>query len=132
MATMTMMLAVAAGGAIGAMLRYSISLVVGAGIFGISGPLATLVVNGAGSALMGCLTGGVAAGIVLPEAWRGFLAVGVLGALTTFSSFAMDAGQLLQTKGAMMAGVYVLVSVVLSLSAFGAMFLAFRNSGIWQ
>ena len=132
MTTITMMTAVAAGGAIGAMLRYSISLVIGAGIFGVSGPMATLVVNIAGSALMGCLAGSVAAGVVLPEAWRGFLAVGVLGALTTFSSFAMDAGYLWQTKGVLMTSAYVMVSVVLSLTAFGAMFFAVRHSGIWQ
>lgn len=127
-----MMAAVAVGGAIVAVLRYNISLVTGNAIFGVSGPLATLIVNGAGSALVGCLAGSVASGMVLPEAWRGFLAVGVLGALTTFSSFALDAGQLWQTKGAIMTGAYVVVSVVLSLSAFGAMFLAFRHSGIWQ
>ena len=36
------------------------------------------------------------AGMVLPEAWRGVFAVCLLGALTTFSSFALDAGQLWQ------------------------------------
>ena len=56
-------------------------------LFGIAGPLATLLVNIVGSGLMGCLTGAIAAGMVLPEAWRGFFAVGLLGALTTFSSF---------------------------------------------
>jgi CrcB protein len=132
MATMTMIAVVAAGGAIGAVLRYSISLLTGASIFGVSGPFATLVVNGAGSAFMGCLAGSVAAGMVLPEAWRGFLAIGVLGALTTFSSFALDAGQLWQTKGAMMAGAYVVISVVLSLAAFGVMFMAVQRGGIWQ
>ena len=132
MATMMMMAAVATGGAIGAIMRYSVSLVIGAGIFGVSGPLATFVVNIAGSALMGCLAGGIAAGMVLPEAWRGFLAIGMIGALTTFSSFALDAGQLWQTKGFMMAGAYVLASVVLSLAAFGVAFIAVRQSGIWQ
>lgn len=132
MATMTMVVAVAVGGAIGAVLRYSISLVIGVGIFGVSGPLATLVVNSVGSFLMGCLAGGVAAGMGLPEAWRGFLAVGILGALTTFSSFVLDAGQLWQTKGAMIAGAYVIASIVLSLAAFGISFMVVRHSGIWQ
>ena len=132
MAIMKMMLAMVAGGAIGAMLRYSVSLVTEASIFGISGPLATLVVIRAGSDLMGCLAGCVAAGVVLLEALRGFLAVGVLGALTTFSSFALDAGQLLQTKWVMMAGAYVVISVFLSLGTFGTIFLFVRHSGIWQ
>ena len=132
MTTMTMMAVVAVGGAIGAVLRYSISLLIGAGIFGVSGPMASLVVNVAGSALMGCLAGSVASGLLVPEVWRGFLAVGVLGALTTFSSFAMDAGHLWQTKGAMMTGAYVMASVVMSLMSFAAMYMAARHSGIWQ
>ena len=94
MATVTMMAAVAVGGAIVAELRYSFSPATRAGIFCVSGPLATLVVNDAGSTLMGCLAGSVVAGMVLPEAWRGFLAFEVLGALITSSSFTLDAGQL--------------------------------------
>ena len=94
MANATMIAAVAAGGAIGAVLRYGVSLGVAAGLFGIAGPLATLLVNIAGSGLMGCLAGAIASGMVLPETWRGFFTIGLLGALTTFSSFALDAGQL--------------------------------------
>ena len=132
MASVTMIAAVAAGGAIGAVLRYWVSLSFGAGPFGIAGPLATLLVNIAGSGLMGCLAGGIATGIVLPEAWRGFFAVGLLGALTTFSSFALDAGQLWLKQGMVMAGAYVMASVLLSLLAFGAGFWAIKHSGIWQ
>ena len=132
MASATMIAAVAAGGAIGAVLRYVVSLSFGVGMFGIAGPLATLLVNIAGSGLMGCLTGVVAAGMVLPEAWRGFFAIGLLGALTTFSSFALDAGQLWQKQGMVMAGAYVMASVLLSLLAFGAGFWAVRHSGILQ
>ena len=132
MATATMIAAVAAGGAIGAVLRYGVSLVVGAGLYGVGGALATLLVNIAGSAMMGCLAGAIAAGMILPEAWRGFFAVGLLGALTTFSSFALDASHLWQKQGAVMAGAYVMASVILSLVAFGAAFWAVRHSGIWQ
>lgn len=128
-----MMAAVGVGGAIVAELRYRFSLSARAGIFCVNGPLTTLVVNDAGSTLMGCLSGSVVGGMVLPQACRGFLAFGVLAALTTFSSFTLDAGQLWQRKGVMMAAVYVVVSVVLSLVAFWAMFLVARHSGgIWQ
>ena len=72
MASVTMIAAVAAGGAIGAVLRYGVSLSFGAGPFGIAGPLATLLVNIAGSGLMGCLAGGIATGIVLPRRMAGF------------------------------------------------------------
>ena len=132
MASTTMIAAVAAGGMISAILRYRVSLRFSAGLFGIAGPLATLLVNIAGSGLMGCLAGAIAAGVVLPEAWRGFFAVGLLGALTTFSSFALDAGQLWQKQGVIMAGAYVMASVLLSLVALGAGFWAIKQSGIWQ
>ena len=112
--------AVGAGGAIGAMARYGVAQFVGAGLFGMAVPLATLVVNVTGSAVMGGLAAVLAAGLPLPEVWRGFIAVGFLGALTTFSSFALDTGQLAARQGAAMAGLYIGLSVVLSLAAFFA------------
>ena len=117
-----MYLAVAAGGAIGAMLRYAVAQVIAVGMFGIAGPMATLAVNIAGSAIMGLVAGLVASGFILPEAWRGFLAVGLLGALTTFSSFALDAGALFQKQGLAMACIYVGLSVCLSLASFALCF----------
>lgn len=115
-----MFAAVAAGGALGAMTRYAVSLVVGGGMFGIAGPLATLGVNVVGSAIMGGFAGAVAAGVMVPEMWRGFVAIGFLGALTTFSSFALDTGALLARQGHMTTTLYVGLSVGLSLVAFFA------------
>lgn len=119
--SLSMFAAVGAGGAIGAMARYGVAQFVGPGLFGMAGPMATLVVNIAGSALMGGVAAVLAAGLPLPEAWRGFIAVGFLGALTTFSSFALDTSQLVARQGAVMAGVYIGLSVLLSLAAFFAM-----------
>ena len=73
MASATMIAAVAAGGAIGAVLRYGASLSVGAGLLCIAGPFETLLVNVGGLGLMACLASVIAAGMVLPDAWRGFL-----------------------------------------------------------
>ena len=115
-----MFAAIGAGGALGAMTRYAVAQLVGAGMFGMAGPMATLIVNIAGSMMMGALAGGIAAGLMLPEAWRGFIAVGFLGALTTFSSFALDTGQLVARQGMPMAALYVGLSVCLSLAAFFA------------
>ena len=115
-----MFAAVAAGGALGAMTRYAVSLAVGGGFFGVSGPVATIAVNVGGCAIMGGLAGAVAGGAVLPEIWRGFVAIGFLGALTTFSSFALDTGTLLGRHGQMTAMLYVGLSVCLSLIAFFA------------
>ena len=121
--TPIMLVAVAAGGACGALLRYGVTQMIGAGIFGIAGPMATLLVNIGGSALMGLLAGGLAAGLALPEPLRLFIAVGFLGALTIFSSFALDAGSLLQRQGSGMTLVYIGASVGLSLLGFAAAYL---------
>ena len=118
--TAGMFVAVAAGGALGAMTRYAVSLAVGGGIFGIAGPLATLGVNVVGSAIMGGFAGLVAAGFIVPEMWRGFVAVGFLGALTTLSSFALDTGALLARQGHLSVILYIGLSVGLSLAAFFA------------
>lgn len=127
MPSVMMVLIVAAGGAIGAVIRYLVSLWVGAGLFGMSGPLATLTVNIVGCGLMGLLAGAVAGGMLLPEAWRGFVAIGLLGALTTFSSFALDAGNLMQRQGIYMAGIYVAASVLISLLVFAVAFNLMRS-----
>jgi fluoride ion exporter CrcB/FEX len=50
--TLAMYAAVAGGGALGAMLCHSVSLLTGAGFFGINGPVATLIVNVCGSDLL--------------------------------------------------------------------------------
>ena len=118
--------AVVAGGALGAMLRYSVSLLTDAGFFGIDSPLATLSVNVVGSGVMGLLAGMVAVGLILPTAWRAFFAVGLLGALTTFSSFALDAGTLLHKQGLGMAMLYVGLSLCLSLGSFALCYWLFR------
>ena len=113
-------MAVGAGGALGAMSLYGVAQLVGGGLFGTAGNMATLVVNVAGTRLMGAIAAGIVAGISLPEAWRGFIAVGFLGALTTFSNFALDTGQLVARQGMVMRALYVGLSVGLSLVAFFA------------
>ena len=110
--------AVAAGGALGALLRYSVSLLADSGFFGINGPLATLCLNVVGSGVMVLLAGLVAGGLTLLEVWRAFPTVSLLGALTTFSCFALDASTLVHKKGHGMAMLYVGVSLCLSLGSF--------------
>ena len=118
--SLAMFMAVGAGGSLGAISRYGVAQLVGGGLFGIAGHMATLVVNVAGSSLLGAIAGGIAAGISLPEAWRGFIAVGFLGALITFFRFALDTGQLAARQGIAMTALYVGLSVGLSLAAFFA------------
>jgi len=103
---------VAIGGAIGASARYLVNLAA-VRVMGREFPWGTLGVNVLGSFLMGVLIATLArrgGNDLLP-----FLAVGVLGGFTTFSSFSLDAVTLWERgQGALALG-YVLASVGLSI-----------------
>lgn len=113
----------AVGGALGAVARHAAFQMVGRiapSTFGIFGyPLGTLIVNVAGSLLMG-----VAAAILLSGANdqsvlpRTFFMTGLLGGFTTFSTFSLDAIGLLRVKAYGAALGYIGLSVSLSLIAF--------------
>ena len=109
------LLFVAMGGALGAVLRYGIS----SGIytwFGRSFPYGTLVVNVAGSFLIGLLSILLVEKFDVPHEWRLALVVGVLGALTTFSTFSWDTLDLMQQGLMQRAFLTVLLNVVLCIS----------------
>ena len=112
---------VAMGGAVGAMLRYAISSGIYAW-FGRSFPYGTLVVNIAGSFSIGLLSILLVEKFNVPQEWRLALVVGVLGALTTFSTFSWDTLDLMQQGLMQRALMNVLLNVVLCISAawFGA------------
>ena len=106
---------VAMGGALGAVLRYGIS----SGIytwFGRSFPYGTLVVNVVGSFLIGLLSILLVEKFDVPHEWRLALVVGVLGALTTFSTFSWDTLDLMQQGLMQRAFLNVLLNVVLCIS----------------
>lgn len=122
----TTFIQVALGGAIGAMLRF------GAGLFVVrlvasSFPLGVLLVNILGSFAMGVF--------VVYSFHRGlqhlnpFVMTGVLGGFTTFSAFSLEAFTLYERGQITAAGLYVLLSVVLSLAGLGLGVLMAR--GIW-
>lgn len=108
-------LLVGAGGAIGAMSRYGLSVLVGR--FWVSSfPLATLLVNVAGSCLMGVLIGVLARTMpTMSNDIRLFAAIGVLGGFTTFSSFSLDTIFLIERGALAQALLYVCLSVVVCL-----------------
>jgi CrcB protein len=85
--------AVAVGGALGALARWGIGLAWPTPHAGF--PAATLVINVVGCLLMGVLVVHVAEVREAHPLVRPFLGVGVLGGFTTFSTFAVDAQQLL-------------------------------------
>ena len=107
-----MVLSVGLGGAFGAICRYLISLWV-TGSFAQAGWMAILSVNVAGSLIMGMMVALLTVSSLLNDPIRGFL-----GALTTFSSFALDAYNFFQRGEMLAGGLYLLSSVCLSVAGF--------------
>jgi len=101
---------VAVGGAIGACLRFGMTELL-VFLLGRHFPYGTLVVNVVGSFVMGLAYALISHGHVLEHPMKPLLMVGILGALTTFSSFALDTVVLLQ-HGAYLKG---LLNIALNL-----------------
>ncbi len=112
---MKLILAIAAGGALGAVARHIMAHQV-ALLFGHGFPWGTLVVNVLGSLLLGGLIETLAIAWSPSAAVRGFLEVGILGAFTTFSAFSMDVLLLYERGEWAAAALYVAASVMLSLA----------------
>ena len=108
-------LAVAAGGAIGAMARHGVSRTA-MQFLGPNFPWGTLCVNVAGSFIMGLVIVWLSAKEPANPAIRAFLTVGLLGAFTTFSTFSLDVVVLYRDRTLMLAGAYLVASVILSVS----------------
>ncbi|RKG29420.1 fluoride efflux transporter CrcB [Acinetobacter tianfuensis] len=108
-------LLVAAGGAIGASLRY------GAGVWLIKPngffPWTTWWVNVAGCFLAGVFFAWSQKYPVLQQEGRLFLMVGILGGFTTFSSFGLETFQLLKQGHIGLALAYVCTSVIVGVMA---------------
>lgn len=108
-------LLVGAGGALGAMARYGFAGLV-ARLWPTTFPLATLLINIIGSIAMGLFVGLMAK--LLPanqEELRLFVAVGIFGGFTTFSSFSLDTIVLIERGELIQAITYVALSVVVCL-----------------
>lgn len=82
-------LAIAAGGALGAVLRYLVSGWV-QGWGGTRFPWGTLAVNVVGSFALGWLMAGLIENATTDSSVRAFWTIGVLGAFTTFSTFSYE------------------------------------------
>ena len=120
------LLQVALGGALGASARYLVNVAT-ARLAGVGFPWATVIVNVAGSFLMGMLV--VALAKTSGTRHAPFLMTGVLGGFTTFSAFSLDTLTLYERGQPGVAAAYAAGSVVLSLAAIVAGIHAAR--GIW-
>ena len=102
-------LSVAVGGAVGACVRYSLALffpfVPG------QWPVASFTANVLGCTIMGALFYLIQQAH-LPLSVKPLLLAGFLGAMTTFSSFALEAWLLLQHNAHLLAIAYLAVSVI--------------------
>ena len=106
---------VAIGGAVGSVMRYLMALFVGH-YSGNEFPYATLIINITGSMIMGLLIGWIAR--TTPAHAREihlFVAVGVLGGYTTFSTFSLDAINLMEEGKLLAMGIYIAASGICSL-----------------
>lgn len=115
---MPLWLAVALGGAGGAVARYAVARAVVAAL----GPSAwaTLFVNVSGSLLLGLVAGASELHPQSSPVWRAGVTVGVLGGYTTFSTYMYESARLLETGSAWWAGANLLGSLALGLAAMFA------------
>jgi CrcB protein len=117
--SMSELLAVAAGGVTGAVARYLVYVAVGH-LLGMGFPYATVIVNVVGSFAMGVLVESMALVWSTSKEMRLFLATGVLGAVTTISSFSLDFAVLYERRAFGLCALYTIASFVLSVSALFA------------
>ena len=78
--------------------------------------MAILVANSVGSLLIGVLYVMIEEKGILPQTWKPFLMVGLLGALTTFSTFSLDTIRLFEQGEWLMALANVLSNVAISIA----------------
>ena len=107
---MKLLMVIAIGGATGALGRHFLAGYVSQ-FFGGVFPWGILVVNVVGSVLLGVVAECGAQTSVFSAEFKALLAVGFLGAFTTFSTFSLDVVQLCQKGLWTLASIYVFTSV---------------------
>lgn len=116
-------LAIAAGGALGAMARHGLNHLIHQRMLASTFPAGIFLINVSGSVIIGAIAGALASGrLSLNFEARTFLVVGILGGFTTFSSFSLDTLELMRTGQIPQAAFNVLGQVGLSLAGVWAGF----------
>ena len=116
---MSTVLAIAAGGAFGAVARYLLTIQIGH-LMGLGFPYGTLIINILGSAILGAMIEGLALSWSIGNDLRAFLVVGILGSFTTFSTFSLDVMVMFNRGDYGPASLYMLASIGLALVGFMA------------
>ena len=121
---MTESIAIAIGGALGALSRFWLGRAADAW-FGTAFPWGILLVNVLGSFLIGIAFVLMVERSGLSPVWRAITMTGFLGAFTTFSTFSLQTLALIQEDRFLAAAGYVIASVVVCVAAaWGGMMIA--------
>ena len=112
------MILIGIGGAIGAVLRYSVSLLLLTNETA-AFPFATVAVNLAGCFLLGLLSSGLELKISANPDYLSAFKTGLIGSFTTFSTFSVEVIQLLLHHFYLSAILYIFISAI-----FGLIFVA--------
>ena len=122
---MTKIIYIAAGGAIGTVLRYSISGLTYRFFSGVF-PWGTLAVNLTGSLIIGLLWGFFEIENISSNV-RNFIFIGILGGFTTFSTFALESLNLFRDGEVKLALTNILASNILGIVLVFLGFIIARN-----
>lgn len=102
------------GGALGTLLRYLASLAA-ARWLGADFPYGTLIVNLGGSFLIGLVQQLGTEALVIPDDTRLFLTTGIMGGLTTYSTFSYETVRLIELGAWPQAWINILLTTTLCL-----------------
>ena len=108
---MKIILYIALGGSLGAILRYLLSNVI------LTGPLGIFLCNVIGSFFMGYAVGILSVKYNISDEISKFIMVGLLGSFTTFSSYALNIYEMLEKNMIMFSIVYSTLTFFLTILA---------------
>ena len=111
-------LLIAIGGALGAMLRYFVG-VVAAERFGQRFPIGTLSINISACFMIGFILEYINRHTGVSPVWRYTVAIGFIGAFSTFSTFEFETWSELTSGAFWIAILYVAISLIIGLVAVG-------------
>jgi fluoride exporter len=117
---------IALGGALGSIARYWVGSTISSRL-GTRFPYGTFFINITACAIIGFSIAFLGRRVDVSPAWQFLIPVGFVGAYSTFSTFEWEAFSNLQIGSFLIAAVYVILSIILGLSAVWGGVLAARR-----